>query len=200
MNRTLAVLFFSTILFVTAASSSAQNIPPPTGSAAPTDSPIPAPTGEAYFRDGGCGPDKTSFEVKSNDSQHPVSQPPAGKALVYFIQDDADYPARPRPTTRWGIDGSWIGATQANSYFYIAIDPGPHQLCTTWQNASIVTHGRRTAATEWTAEAGATYYFMVQDLYWENPTNTAMRLGGIIPEEAQLRMSKLAYTTFTEKK
>jgi hypothetical protein len=138
--------------------------------------------------------------VKSHESQHPVSQPPAGKALVYFIQDDVDYPARPQPTTKWGIDGSWVGGTQANSYFYIAIDPGPHQLCTTWQNASIVTHGRRPSASAWIAEAGETYYFMVQDLCWEDPTTTAMRLGRIIPEEAQLRMSKFACSTFTEKK
>ena len=69
-----------------------------------------------------------------------------------------------------------------------------------WQNAAIMTNGRH-AATQWTAQARQTYYFMAEDLYWENPAkNTAVRLGRISPEEALLRMTKFAYTTFTEKK
>ncbi len=172
----------------------AQNIPAPTGSA------VPPATGTATASDAGCGPEKESFEVKSDDSKHPVSEAPAGMALVYFIQDDTDYLHRPRPTTRWGLDGEWLGATQANAYFYMAVKPGPHQLCVMWQNAAIVTDGRKSSATAWEARAGETYYFMAQDLYWENPTGSALRVGRIIPEEAQLRMSKFGYSTFTPKK
>ncbi len=172
----------------------AQSIPAPTGSA------VPPATGTATASDVGCGPEKESFEVKSDDKRHPVSEPPAGMALVYFIQDDTDYLHRPRPTTRWGLDGEWLGATQANAYFYVAVKPGSHQLCVTWQNAAIVTDGRKSSATAWEAKAGETYNFMAQDLYWENPTVSAVRLGRIIPEEAQLRMSKFAYSTSTAKK
>ncbi|MGC1383890.1 MAG: hypothetical protein WA823_08930 [Candidatus Acidiferrales bacterium] len=179
---------------VLAPGASAQNIPAPTGSA------VPPAMGTASASDAGCGPEKESFEVKSDDKNHPVSEPPAGLALVYFIQDDTDYWHRPRPTTRWGLDGDWLGATQANAYFYMAVKPGPHQLCVIWQNAAINTYGRKASATAWAAKAGETYYFVAQNMYWENPTGSATRLGLIVPEEAELRMSKFAYSTFTPKK
>jgi hypothetical protein len=191
MKHALAILFFTALV---SGAASAQTIPPPTGSA------VPPPTGTATPADAGCGSDKISFDVKSDGSQHPVSEPPDGKALVYFIQDDHGFEHRPRPTTKWGIDGTWVGATQANAYFYIAVDPGPHQLCAIWQNAAAITYGRARAATAWVAEAGATYYFMAQDFYWENQIKSTMHLGLIVPEEAQLRMSKFAYSTSTQKK
>ena len=52
-----------------------------------------------------------------NDKQHPFAKPESGKALIYFLQDDPNFLSRPRPTTRFGLDGNWIGATQSNSYF-----------------------------------------------------------------------------------
>ena len=171
-----------------------QEIPAPTGSA------LPPATGVATASDAGCGPENETFEVKSENSKHPVSQPPAGMALVYFMQDDTDYRQRPRPTTRWGLDGSWLGATQSNAYFYMSIKPGPHQLCVKWQNAAIMTIGRKSSALAWEARSGETYYFTAQDFYWEQPVTTAVRLGQMIPQESQLRMSKFAYCTFTPKK
>jgi hypothetical protein len=66
----------------------------------------------------GCGTDNTKFGVKTDRYQHPFAKPDSGKALVYFLQDDTDFLSRPRPTTRFGLDGSWIGATQSDAYFY----------------------------------------------------------------------------------
>jgi hypothetical protein len=76
----------------------------------------------------GCGAETTKFDVQSTNTQHPFAKPGPGKALVYFLQDDTYFESRPRPTTRFGIDGAWVGATQSNAYFYFAVDPGEHHL------------------------------------------------------------------------
>lgn len=67
----------------------------------------------------GCGTVNTKFNVQTNVSQHPFAKPEPSKALVYFLQDDSTFASRPRPTTRFGVDGSWIGATHSFSYFYV---------------------------------------------------------------------------------
>ena len=71
----------------------------------------------------GCGAANIEFNVKTDDKQHPAVQPDAGKANVYFLQDDAAFLAHTIPTTRFGINGAVVGATHSNSYFYITIDP-----------------------------------------------------------------------------
>jgi hypothetical protein len=65
----------------------------------------------------GCGDANAKFAVKSEKEPHQF-QPEPGKALVVFLQDDSEFNSRPRPTTRMGIDGAWVGATQSNSYFF----------------------------------------------------------------------------------
>jgi hypothetical protein len=113
----------------------------------------------------GCGPAEIKFEVETDESRHAAPAPDAGKALVVFLQDDAKFDSRPRPTTRFGIDGTWVGATHANSFFYVAVDPGEHHVCANWQNrASLLTPTRATAAAHFTAEAGKTYYFRGRDI------------------------------------
>ena len=62
----------------------------------------------------GCGPAKTKFDVKVDKKQHVVTQPEAGKALVYVFeeyQSDPRYPPIGHLTTRVGLDGKWVGAT-----------------------------------------------------------------------------------------
>jgi hypothetical protein len=54
----------------------------------PTDPPV-AP---------GCGTDDANFEVTKVKDQHPVTQPEAEKALVYFIEDDREYDPTRKPT------------------------------------------------------------------------------------------------------
>jgi hypothetical protein len=177
MKTALMVFLFASFAF-------AQNVPPATASAA-------AP---------GCGPTNVNFEVKSNGSSHPVTQPEDGKALVYFLQDDKVFESRPRPTVKWGVDGTWIGATQANTYFSIAIDPGEHHLCSEWQTSVIITAGHQAAAAHFTAEAGQTYYFRAQDFYWRESGVASVKLGPVDGDEAQLLMSKFGFSTSQPKK
>ncbi|HET9804321.1 MAG TPA: DUF2846 domain-containing protein [Candidatus Acidoferrum sp.] len=102
----------------------------------------------------GCGPTSQSFDVKTTDSQHPVSQPEAGKALVYFA---VNYYAA--PTMRMGVDGTWMGANNGRSYFFFQVAPGEHNFCVAWQSRAY----KKTAlsageAIHLTVEAGKTYY------------------------------------------
>src|SRR5947209_17835484 len=89
-----------------------------------------APTGTAAAP--GCGAENIKFDVTTDRSKHPFVKPEPGKALVYFLQDDSYFQSRPRPTTRFALDGNWVGATQANSYFYASLDPGEHHLSAAW--------------------------------------------------------------------
>jgi len=65
--------------------------------------------------------------VKTEKGQHPA-QPNAEKELVYIIEDDSDFGSFPKPTTRIGVDGNWVGATHGNPKFSFFVDPGIHHL------------------------------------------------------------------------
>ncbi len=113
-----------------------------------------------------CGQTEIKFEVKINSGAHTVPAPEAGKALVIFLQDDAQFNTRPRPTNKFGIDGAWAGATDGATYFYVSVDPGSHQLCAEWQS-SLLLLGRKppTGLASFTAEAGKVYYYKARDIW-----------------------------------
>src|SRR2546430_1529256 len=174
--KTLSVL----LLFAFTTSSFAQNAP--TGAAA-------AP---------GCGSDNTKFDVKTDRSLHPLVKPEPGKALVYFLQDDSYFQSRPRPTTRFGLDGNWVGATQANAYFYVSVDPGEHHLCADWQSFVSFNVAKKSAAAHFTAEAGGVYFFIVNnraDSGRENERPMGMKLSALDRDEGQHLMSKFGFST-----
>jgi len=146
----------------------------------------------------GCGPGGVSFQVKTDKKQHPMISPGPGKALVYFIQDDSRFQSVPKPTTKVGLDGQWVGATHGNSYFYFLVDPGDHNLCTDWQSLTIVGGGRKSAAIHFTAEPGKTYDFAVQDIFhqeFDHPYPPRVELSPVDPADAQLRMSRYSFST-----
>jgi hypothetical protein len=106
-----------------------------------------------------CGPSNAKFDVKADNSQHAISQPEAGKALVYVIQDigSANCVAG-CITTRIASDGAWVGANHHNSYFLFAVDPGEHHLCVNWQSR-FERLSQIVGLAHFTAEAGRVYYF-----------------------------------------
>jgi hypothetical protein len=174
--KTLSVL----LLFAFATASSAQNAPTETA-AAP-----------------GCGAENIKFDVTTERSKHPFVKPEPGKALVYFLQDDSYFQSRPRPTTRFALDGNWVGATQANSYFYASLDPGEHHLCAGWQSFVSFNVAHKSAAAHFTAEAGAVYFFVVNDRAdsgRENEHPAGMKLSALDSDEGQLLMSKFGLST-----
>jgi Protein of unknown function (DUF2846) len=154
-----------------------------------------APSATGVATAPGCGPADFSFAVKSDGSSHPVTRPEPGKALIYFEQDDKLFDSRPRPTVKWGMDGNWVGATQADSYFYLTVEPGEHHLCAEWQSAVLVNASRQSAAAHFTAEAGQVYYFRAQNFYWKESGAANMKLGPVDSDEAQLLMTRFGFST-----
>jgi hypothetical protein len=86
----------------------------------------------------------------------------------------------------------------ANSYFYFSVDPGQHHLCSGWAPLELSPEPQ-SAAYEFTAVAGTTHYFRVKDIYWRESTRTDIKLAQVNGDEAQLLMSRFAYSTFQKK-
>ena len=147
----------------------------------------------------GCGSDNAKFDVKTDKQKHPTLQPGAGKAMLYFIEDDRNFQSRPSPSTRLGVDGTWIGANHGDSYFYLPVDPGEHHLCAGWQSKVILGKGYEMAAAHFTAEAGKSYYFRVTN-NWNHESKFGIEFGPLDVDEALLLMSKFSFSTSQLKK
>jgi hypothetical protein len=143
----------------------------------------------------GCGPGGAQFAVKTGDAR-PDQQGAASRAVVYFIEDDAEFASIPKPTTRMGIDGRWVGATHGNSYLFVTVDPGEHHLCASWQkNVVLGGGGRQGAAAHFTAEAGGVYYFEAKNRWWRDVGRAEMSLKPLDNDEGQLLVGKYAYSS-----
>jgi uncharacterized protein DUF2846 len=148
----------------------------------------------------GCGPAEVKFKVVRDQKNHSAGQPESGKALVYLIQDDTQFLSVPRPTTRVGIDGTWIGATQSKSYFYVSVEPGEHRVCANWQSfvGSPVAHS--SAAIHLTAVAGHTYYFVMRNSFQSQPRSPAnIELVSVDDAQGQLLVSESAFSNSRQK-
>lgn len=147
----------------------------------------------------GCGAENVKFSVTTDKSQHPAAEPEKNKAMVYFLEDDDSFESHPLPTTRLGVDGTWVGANHGNSYFYVSVDPGVHHLCASWQ--SWIGFGMREtgAAAHFTAEPGQTYYFRVRNTWLREHGVTRVELTPVDSDEGQLLASRYAYSNFQPK-
>ena len=148
-----------------------------------------------------CGPDEVKFEVKTEKNPHQVKQPDPGKALVYFLEDNSEFGSLPRPTTRLGVDGEWVGATHGNSYFYFSVDPGEHHLCVSWQSWVGIGSGHKAAAAHFTAEPGGVYYFLVKNIFLRQVGGPPIiKFEPLDSDEGQLLANKYSFSTFEQKK
>ena len=111
----------------------------------------------------GCGPAKTKFDVKVDKKQHTVTQPEAGKAMVYVIeeyQSDPHSQTLGHVTTRVGLDGKWVGATHEGSYISFPVEAGTRRMCSDVQSIFVPT-GKLSGAAQLNAEPGKIYYYRV---------------------------------------
>jgi hypothetical protein len=105
-----------------------------------------------------CGPEKISFDVKTEKSQSAPALPDPGKALVYFIQDNGPEGNHQHATLRVGLDGAWVGAYKHNSYLSVSVEPGERHVC-----VRVQPYGPELVAlAHFTAEPGKVYYFRTQ--------------------------------------
>ena len=144
----------------------------------------------------GCGLPEVKFDVKTEKGQHSAKSD-AGKALVYFIEDDSNFAQLPRPTTRVGVDGTWVGANHGNSYFQINIDPGVHHICASWQSSIPWNRGKPFAA-HFTAVPGAVYYFEIRNYAGES--GYRLDFVPIDSDEGRLLANRFSYSNFSQKK
>ena len=112
-----------------------------------------------------CGFVDQNFDVKI-EKTHPLAQPEPGKALIYVIQDDHSgatnfwgFPAG--ETSRIGMDGTWVGATKGNSYFFFSVDPGDKRLCADGSPDLENNKWGLVSVTHLRAEPGKIYYLRV---------------------------------------
>lgn len=93
-----------------------------------------------------------------------AARPNPREALVYLVEVADPVAAtclgRCGALSRVGLDGSWLGATQGNSYLTTMVNPGAHHLC-----ANIESHAKTlshlVALYGFEAEAGRTYFFRI---------------------------------------
>ena len=100
--------------------------------------------------------------------------------------------------TRFGVDGTWVGANGFRSYFFFTVEPGEHRLCTNMQSKLQRQVKSSAAATSFTAEAGKSYYFKTKTP--DRPvTNEEVKLVPVDPAEAQVLLAAAAFSTFSLK-
>jgi Protein of unknown function (DUF2846) len=147
----------------------------------------------------GCGAEGAKFDVTTVDNRQSPGQPDKGKALVYFVEDDTEFGSSPKPTTRAGLDGKWVGATHGNSYFSFSIDPGEHHLCASWQRAVIVRQGLKTAAAHFSTQAGSIYYFRVKNTWTLDLGVAGISLEPLDNDEGRVLVKQFSLSSFRPK-
>jgi hypothetical protein len=107
-----------------------------------------------------CGDDKAEFHVNLVDDHPQELKAQEGKALLVVVEEGTSNHFD--LTTRYGIDGTWVGATHGSAYFLVPLAPGEHHLCASPQKHFGFTESMRehlVSMTSFTAEAGKVYFF-----------------------------------------
>ena len=106
-----------------------------------------------------CGNDAVKYEVTTHEGPAPPAAPAEGKAQVVLLENENQMIGPfMHATVRFGIDGTWVGATKGSSYFWTDVAPGIHHLCASWQSSLHQTK-KNVDLTSFTAEPGKVYYF-----------------------------------------
>jgi hypothetical protein len=111
----------------------------------------------AAERSAACGKDMVQFKVKTDKKQPLPADPEPGKAQVIFVEA-VKGAFGTAPTTRYAVDGGWVGANRGASYFVVSVDPGQHHLCASRQS-SIKAEKENVGITDLLAGAGQVYYY-----------------------------------------
>jgi len=109
--------------------------------------------------DGACGASDTTVKSKTDSMVAAVETPPAGKALVYVIEQ---MPKVPFLTShvKVAMDGVWLAQLEASSFTSVYVDPGVHHFCARYQGEAVSSDLGATMLHGVHAEAGKTYYLV----------------------------------------
>jgi hypothetical protein len=148
----------------------------------------------------GCGPAGVQFGVKTTRSQNALPAPDFGQGPLGFLARRRKIRTCAEATTRFGIDGTWVGATHSNSYFYVSVDPGEHHPCANWQSKVLLGPRRPTSAMQFVAEAGKIYSIRARDLYIKDRPPAEVKLEAVDNDEAQILMNSFELSSSHPKK
>jgi hypothetical protein len=124
-----------------------------------------------------CGKDTVQFKVKTDKKPPPLAaDPEPGKAQIIFVEA-VKGAFGTAPTTRYAVDGAWVGANHGASYFVVSVDPGQHHLCASRQS-SIKAEKENVGITDLLAGAGQVYYYEFKIVRTEIGTLTTADGGG----------------------
>jgi hypothetical protein len=120
-----------------------------------------------------CGPTSTNYTVKQEPQASEPTQPPPGKALVYIIENMNDYPFVTKKVNI-GLDGAWVGSTDAQTHISFVVTQGTHHLCAVYQgHAEGMDEEGRILLLNLKAEAGHIYYIRYHALFLKDSPNIA---------------------------
>lgn len=137
-----------------------------------------------------CGPQDASFQLRHVKGDPPAA-PERGQALVFFIQKSAGN----NLMTRLGLDGSWAGVIQGDSYIYASVTPGEHHVCA----ASMDRRHPQPELIHFTAEPGKIYYYLVRTQLNEPGDPLTLRINPADRDEALYLLASDPATTATPK-
>ncbi len=105
-----------------------------------------------------CGDDNIKFKVNVEKAQLDLPPLDPAKARLVFIETlDKHGIIGSAATARFAVDGAWVGANKGDSFFFVDVDPGQHQLCANWQ--AVDAKGKNVGLVAVKAVAGHVYYF-----------------------------------------
>jgi len=148
-----------------------------------------------------CGDDAVQFKVEAVDDHSKELKPEEGKALLVIVEEGVS--KHFDLTTRYGIDGAWVGATHTNTYFLVQLTPGEHHLCAAPQKHLGFSDKDRElliAMNPFTVEAGKVYYFGGKESIAARPDRRRMfplRRGQTEPDSTSIPVAPRACTSTT---
>ena len=120
-----------------------------------------------------CGATDANYTVKHSPNSSGLTQPPARQALVYIIETMPDYPFVTKKVNI-GLDGSWIGATDAQTHISFAVTQGTHHLCAVYQgHAASMDEEGHILLLNLKAEAGHIYYIRYHAMFLKDSPGIA---------------------------
>jgi hypothetical protein len=146
-----------------------------------------------------CGPERANFAVTRDAVPAGPVSAPTDKALVYVIEA---MPRIPIVTTKVniGVDGRWVGATEAEGFLNVSLDPGEHHLCAIYQgHAAGMDAEGQTLLLRLNVEAGKTYYLRYHGVFLKDAGTIAF-FEPVDADEGQLLLQRSAHVTSLEKK
>jgi hypothetical protein len=146
-----------------------------------------------------CGASKADYVVSHDAAQTASTTIPPGKALVHVIETMLDYPFVTKKVNI-GLDGTWLGATDAQSHITFLVDAGVHHLCAVYQgHAAGMDDEGHTLLLLLNAEPGKTYYLRYHALFLKDSPGIAF-FDQVDEDEGQLLLQTTEHASSVLKK